>query len=342
MMEYLAGKSKWIVSAIILSALLCVIPGLLPAQEKTSDTEYNSKSPLPPFRKGGSETRALQDSSAPSSGEAVYDQSVRPEPPPFLKGGRGDFGSVRDAPEATLPEIPTLPPVDDRSTGSAGAQSTADYILASLKKSGLETGTQDFLTVVPSFNFATIETGGQTFSLHPWGPNLVYLSTTPVEGISGPLVYAGKGGFAAFDGKPVEGGIVLMDMDSEGNWLNAASLGASAVIFLGNRDTTREEYEKKNTNAPLAIPRFFADPEDGRKLKDLATADATAAVKSASSWKNVRVRNCYGLLRGKNRDLDQELIVLEAPYDTYAEVVGWGLGPTSRRQQLFCFPLLND
>lgn len=223
-------------------------------------------------------------------------------------------------------EIPILPEVADRSTGSAGAQVTADYIIKMLKSAGLETGTQEFTAPVPSSEFASIETGGESFSLHPWGPNLVYLSTTPPEGISGPLIYAGNGAFPQFDGKSVEGGIVLMDMNSQGNWLNGASFGASAIIFLGNPDSTREEYRQKNTTSPLAIPRFWASPEDGRRLIELAGGDARAVLKAASSWKTLTIRNCYGLLRGKNHDLGRELVILEAPYDTYAQVVGLGPG----------------
>ncbi len=75
-----------------------------------------------------------------------------------------------------------------------------------------------------------------SLELFPWGPNLVYLSMTPPEGLSGPLLYADDGDFARFDGRNVKGAVVLMEMSSWENWTNAAMLGASALIFLGDRE----------------------------------------------------------------------------------------------------------
>ncbi|MHC1724893.1 MAG: FtsX-like permease family protein [Syntrophobacteraceae bacterium] len=230
---------------------------------------------------------------------------------------------------AELPEIPLLPDVHDRSTGSAGAEATAEYILAAFRESGLdEVGVQEFQTSVPSAESASIELNGNTFQLHPWGPNLVYLSATPASGLRGPLIYAGDGSIAQFDGKPVRDAIVLMEMNSGGNWLQAASFGAAAVIFIGDPRSFREEYEQKNTTAPIAFPRFWASAEEGRALRELANRKEPleALLKSKTSWRLKTVRNCYGFLKGRDKNHKKELLILEAPYDVRPLVLGLAPG----------------
>lgn len=221
-------------------------------------------------------------------------------------------------------EVPLLPEAPDRSPGSPGAEAAADFILAALKDLGMdEVGVQEFEAVVPAVQSATLAAGGETFDLHPWGPNLATLPVTPPEGVSGPLLYAGRGDFGAFDGKTVQGSIVLLDMGSGRNWLNAAAFGASAVVFLGAAGADREQFLQKNITSPLAFPRFWISPEKGQRLKELAgSGEVRAAVQSRSSWQVKTVRNCYGFLRGKDPERERELVVLEAPYDAYSPVLG--------------------
>ena len=63
-------------------------------------------------------------------------------------------------------------------------------------------------------------------------PNGVRTSSLPDGGIRGPLVYGGKGTLKEVDGKPLDGAIVLLDFDGGQNFLNLATLGARAVLFL--------------------------------------------------------------------------------------------------------------
>jgi hypothetical protein len=220
-------------------------------------------------------------------------------------------------------DIVLLPSVDDRSTGSEGAQKTADFILNTLTEYGLDdVGAQEFDAPVPTEEFSVIEIDGKTFDLHSWGPNLVYLSYTPAGGIRGPLIYVGNGDIANFDAKPVQGSIVLMDMNSGGNWLNAASFGAAAVIFIGNPESFREEYIQKNTTAPVAFPRYWASPETGHTLQKACGKSPVVILKSKTSWRTKTVRNCYGFLRGRDRTLQKELVILEAFYDVNPLVIG--------------------
>ena len=60
-------------------------------------------------------------------------------------------------------DIALLPSVDDRSTGSEGAQKTADFILKTLTEYGLDdVGAQEFDAPVPTAEFSVIEIEGKT------------------------------------------------------------------------------------------------------------------------------------------------------------------------------------
>ncbi|MDY0038850.1 MAG: hypothetical protein RBS57_00945, partial [Desulforhabdus sp.] len=218
--------------------------------------------------------------------------------------------------------------IKDRSTGTPGAEKAADYILKAFREAGLtEVGVQDYLTPIPEVISSSIEIDGRSLEIYPWGPNMVYLPTTPAEGLSGRLIYAGNGNFTQFNNKEVKGSIVLMDMASYGNWLNASMLGASALIFLGDKDSIKGDFKEKNIPTPLAFPRFWAPAELGEQLKQLALAESTTAtVKSKTRWQHKMARNCYGLIPGKSPELSKDLIVVDTFYDASSHILGLAPG----------------
>jgi hypothetical protein len=218
----------------------------------------------------------------------------------------------------------------DRSTGSPGCEAAAQYIVDSFKDAGLtETGFQELLHPIPEVISALIDAGGTSTRLYPWGPNMVYLSMTSEDGLTGPLIYVGDGRPDRFDGLPVQGSIVLMEMSSYNNWMNAAMFGAGALIFLGNEESARKDFQEKNTPTPIAFPRFWAPPAEGERLKRLAldrTQPQQATVRSKTCWRNALVRNCYALIPGKSTDLKEQLVVIEAFYDASAHILGFAPG----------------
>jgi hypothetical protein len=246
------------------------------------------------------------------------------------------IGTAQAAPEPAasekmvevLDDIAFFGGIKDRSTGTPGSEQAADYILKSFEEAGIEkVGAQKFLTPVPEVTSASLQVEGRNIPLHPWGPNLAYLSMTPREGTIGPLIYVENGNFDRFDKKLVRGSIVLMDMTSYSNWMNAAMFGAGAVIFLGDSQSVNGEFKEKNTTTPLALPRFWVSPDEGQKLKQIAMDRAPEAiVKSEVRWQNKLVRNCYGLLPGKDPKLKGELIVLDAFYDASSHILGLAPG----------------
>jgi len=63
-----------------------------------------------------------------------------------------------------------------------------------------------------------------------------------------------------------QGSIVLLDFNCNTKWINAAMIGASAVIFIEPEDTIRGEAEAKFLTIPAAIPRFWISKKDADYL----------------------------------------------------------------------------
>ena len=63
-----------------------------------------------------------------------------------------------------------------------------------------------------------------------------------------------------------QGAIVLLDFNCTVKWINAAMLGACAVIFIEPEDTIRGEAEAKFLTIPAAIPRFWISKADADYL----------------------------------------------------------------------------
>lgn len=230
--------------------------------------------------------------------------------------------------EDILDDLAFFAGLSDRTSGTRGNEEAIDHITQSFESAGLENvGSHRFLAPVPEVLSASLEVRGETLEIFPWGPNVVYLPMTPKEGLRGPMVYVGDGSLDRFDGKTVQGSIVLMDMESLDNWMNAALLGARALVFLGSHRSVSGEFKQKDIPTPVAFPRFWVTPESGAKLRSMAgEIPPEAVVKCRTRWQNKVLQNIYGFLPGKNPELKNQLVVLDAFYDSSSHVVGLSPG----------------
>lgn len=106
-----------------------------------------------------------------------------------------------------------------------------------------------------------LDSEGQSIRVFALAPNLVEPSNLPEDGLEGPL----------FDLRHVShradppagayaGGIVLLDFNSGNRWVEAASLGAKAVLFVEPPEGSPMRFmeaEAKFSNTPLSLPRFL-------------------------------------------------------------------------------------
>ncbi|EMG38810.1 ABC-type antimicrobial peptide transport system, permease component [Desulfocurvibacter africanus PCS] len=253
--------------------------------------------------------------------------------PAFLAALLAGLLSARVAAQP-LPEvartIAALSAVEDRSTGTPGAAKAAAYIFDQLKVLGYEDlGRHAYLTPMRVHGGSRISIGGRETAITPLQLNAITPNTVPPPGISGPLVYVGRGSPSEMDGKPVQGAIVLMDMDSGRNWRTAAALGAKALIYVDFDPSIKGRFEDKHELTPLNFPRFFMTGSEAEQLlpgfQDMKAGNAQhpeAVLASNVVWERVASENIFCLVPGADKKLSEELVVIEAFYDSTAWAYG--------------------
>jgi len=205
-----------------------------------------------------------------------------------------------------------------RVTGYKGFYSAVTYVITILNKYNIPYRIHTYKVVVPIDYGTFIEVNGQRFEAYALWPNYVNPCPTPPEGIRGKLIYVGKGELEDFDGKDVEGSIVLMDFNSGDNWLNAARLGAKAVIFIEPSQTTFFEARKKFLNTPVYFPRIYVRQDVGSKLRQLAEDEVTITVKSNIRFEEIEAQNIVGIIKGTESNLGS--ILIAAHIDSFSVV----------------------
>ncbi len=223
-------------------------------------------------------------------------------------------------------DISALTAFPSRVPGTPGNRAAAALVEARFKQIGLQNvrADEDFITA-PVTQSASLTLGGRALEVAPIYPNHVVASTTPLAGLSGPIVYGGQGRAVDFNGQSVEGSIVALDFNSGMNWITAADLGAKAIVFLEPKGTDRGQAERKFTYLPVEIPRFYARGAVAEALR--ASNGQSATLKSLVEWKRVKVANVLGFLRGKNPPAAKDkakpvadTVVVSAYYDSMSVV----------------------
>jgi hypothetical protein len=145
-----------------------------------------------------------------------------------------------------------------RVTGYTGSQKAAEYIYQKFLEYGLSNVSYQYYNAAIPIDYET------SITVYPEGIKLPAYAVWPngvaasFVNISGNLVYARAGEWGDFNGKEVNGSIVMLDFNSQNHWLRAAELGAKAVIFIEPNDTNTYEANLKKLNyLPLNFPRIY-------------------------------------------------------------------------------------
>ncbi len=129
-----------------------------------------------------------------------------------------------------------------------------------------------------------------------------------------------------------KGAIVLAEFNSGTRWINAAMLGASAVIFIEPETTIRGEAENKFLTVPANIPRFWISNTDAAQLKGFLDAgeEVNVRLRGKMKWERRVGQNIRGFLEGGDPVLRDELVVITAYYDSMSVVpaIAPGADPT--------------
>jgi len=224
--------------------------------------------------------------------------------------------------EAVMSHVKFLSNLTTRATGYSGNEEAAQYIFDTFVNYGLKNvHFYNFSTVdAVSYgaNITVISPTSMSMEIYPIVPNVVSPSTFPPGGVIGNLIYAKEGYLSDFDGKQVNGSIVLMDFNSRDRWINAANLGAKAVIFLPPLITVPEELQYKSIDLPLHFPRFWIQSQDANVLLELLKTGKPIQVRVESKvmWERLTGRNVIGVVQGTQ--YPDKYIMLTSYYDSYS------------------------
>jgi cell division protein FtsX len=241
--------------------------------------------------------------------------------------------------------IRQLAELKDRSTGTPGCSKAADQIEKAFKALGIErVGRQRFLLPVTQYQPSYLTLKGQRTPIKPLRLNALSPQATPAAGIEGPLYYVGRGELQDFNSIKVAGSIILMEMDSGKNWLNAPMLGARALIYVDRGPTSKWFFEDKRELTSLEFPRFWLPLSQARSLfgsfETVANGLIASGVmlNSSGGWRRLQGENIYALIEGKSPELKEQLLVVEAFYDSTGLIPGMSPGADEASS---IFSLLN-
>jgi len=227
--------------------------------------------------------------------------------------------------------IEKLAELGDRSTGTAGNKAAAAFIREKFAAVGYDTpATHKFSLPVLRHRAGTLDIPEKDLAvpIHPLRSNAISPGTIPPQGIAGPLFYVGSGRLQDFNGKQIMGAVVLMELDSGKNWLQAASLGAKALIYVDRGPTAKTFFTEKTELTPIRFPRFWMSYAKIQEIfgdfESIPGGNLASEIRLSSDikWENVESENIYAMIKGTDDALAEELIMVEAFYDSTAMVHG--------------------
>lgn len=261
--------------------------------------------------------------------------------PPAAAGATDGFTPDDRIKDTVIRSMEMLAGFHDRSTGTNGCREAADIIADAFRKLEIgKVGRHHFTVPVRACrdSFMVSENLGR-LDIQPFLLNAISPEAIPPEGLEGPLVYAGNGDPAAFNGKKLNGAIVLMDITSGKSWLDAAALGAAALIYIdggisgagGNRPAPNIFYTEKTELSPIRFPRFRVLPNAlrqwlGGNFQASRTELPRVRLTSRVTWHPAETDNIYLMVPGADATLREELIIVETFYDSTALIPGQSPG----------------
>jgi len=207
-----------------------------------------------------------------------------------------------------------------RVTGYGGNVRAAEYIKQTFENYGLSVETQTYKTAVALDlgTTITVPSLNRDFKAYASWPNGV--QTCPATNLKGRLVYASGRSLEDFDGHDLRDSVVLMDFNSEDNWLFAADMGAKAVILIEPAQTYSDETLSKRVEAPIYFPRIYVEASVGEELKNLvhnSKSDVDVTINSNMVWREVEASNIIGIVEGT---MENDVIIVASHYDAWSAV----------------------
>lgn len=221
--------------------------------------------------------------------------------------------------QALAKHIEALASFESRVPGYPGHDKATAYLREEFQRlgyTGIEEEIFEVTVPVDEGSWLEVPETGERFPLHALWPNLVRTSQLPPDGIMATAVDGGQGHWADFNGRTISNSVVFISFNSETRWLNAAMLGARAIVFVEPATTTLRQAETKFAQAPLNVPRFWIQQDDYESFAESGFG-RDVKVRCRMPWKKAEATNLRVLLQGT--DTNRTLCV-EAYYDSMSVV----------------------
>ncbi len=225
-------------------------------------------------------------------------------------------------------QITQLSHTPERSTGSEGLAEAATFIKEQFQAVGIEPESYEFLIPCRKISGAELRVSGKSIPLNTLRYNAITPEATNGD-LTGPLYYVKSGNLADIRGMEINGALVILDGDSGQNWQQLASLGARAIIYINKSpQPSKYSFQEKEELTPIQLPCFWMEaatlqnafPDSSFNTAGLIVAKASLNAKV--QWQNTISTTIYGLIPGSDPKLKEELLIVDAFYDSSAYVVG--------------------
>ena len=211
-----------------------------------------------------------------------------------------------------------------RVPGYPGHDQATQYLRDEFKRLGYTDIQEDvFEVTVPVDEGSSVEIveSGRSFALSALWPNLVRTSQLPADGVTGLAVDGGGGQWDDFNGRDIHDSIVFIDFNSDSRWLNAAILGARAIVFVEPEQTVRRQAENKMATVPLNVPRFWIAADEYKAFAE-AGFGHEVRLRCRMPWRSAPVHNLRVRLEGSDPSPTNRLVCIQAYYDSISVVPG--------------------
>ncbi len=193
-----------------------------------------------------------------------------------------------------------------RLVGSPGYDATAAYLESQLAAiPNIEWKKHTFPVMAPVTKSATLTindvegAAAKPIDVFPFWPAQVRLNATPVEGITGKLVYVAGKEYANFKPHSLDGQIAVMECRDADGWSTAANFGARAVILLGAADLSNSDLRAMELSLPINVPRFYLPDSPTAAAIRAGKLTASVTLKAAVNWERKFASNYYALVMGR-------------------------------------------
>lgn len=209
-----------------------------------------------------------------------------------------------------------------RAPGTPGNLALQEMVIKRFKASGHQSGNIQFNAPAYEPGLLSLRTGeGESFELQAMHPTLVRPGNFKQESFEANLIYLGKGeasDLVKARGLQLDGAVAVMDYRCGDRWLELFSLGLSGFIFVGDGTEPYFHAKGKVYHTEVAVPRYFIDGKDGRRLIELCQRKGKVSAsfkETPSRWKQAILKNPWVLIPGSDTELSEKVIVITAALD---------------------------